>query len=314
MQIVEAREVREKLTPRVCVQLMKRALIALESGAASQPQRSIVKLPQGEAFGFMPAYMGLDDCFGAKVITAFPQNAGTGYPSHMGYVMLFESRYGSLLGMADASVITEVRTGAVSAVATDLLARRDAGRLALIGAGAQARSHLEAIRCVRKITEVTVFDVNPDTSHRFAAEMSRACRVPVTAVDSVRECVQEADIVCTLTPAREPYLQKEWIAPGTHINAVGAFTPQTREVTGELVAASRLYADYIPAMQAECGEYLTPLHEGLIEETHIVGSLGAVIVGEAPARGSDAEITLFDALGLAVEDIMCARYLCTDIE
>ncbi len=314
MRIVEEAEARKRLTPQVCLRLMKQAFTDLESGAAAQPLRTIVKLSDGEFFGFMPASLGANDYFGVKVITAFHKNIGTEYPSHMGYVMLFESLHGSFIGMADASVITEMRTGAVSALATDLLARKNAGKLALIGAGTQAQSHLAAIACVRDITSVTVFDINPDASHRFAGEMTRKHSIPVTAADSAETCVRNADIICTLTPSKDPYLQKDWVAPGTHINAVGAFSPVTREVTGELVAASQLYADYIPSMQSECGEYLIPLREGLIDETHIVGSVGQLLLGQAPGRQSDGVITLFDALGLAVEDIMCAKYLCTDIE
>lgn len=309
MKIVEANEARQRLTPEVCIALMREAFEALETKKADQPLRSIVKLPHGESFGFMPAYMGDEDCFGAKVITAFPQNAGTQYPSHMGYVMLFDSRHGAFLGMADGSVITELRTGAVSAVATDLLARRDAHNLAIIGAGAQGRGHLAAIRCVREITQVTVYDRVQEAAERYAAEMEERYSIPVHVCAGVEECVRDADIVCTLTPSREPFLKREWIRPGTHINAVGTFTPTTREVTSELVAASRLYSDYTPSMLRECGEYLIPASEGLIDEQHIVGSVGEVLLGRAPARGSEEEITLFDALGLAVEDIICARYL-----
>lgn len=311
MRIVEAAEARERLTPEVCIELMKEAFIALESRKADQPLRSIVKLPDGEAFGFMPAYLGADDCFGAKVITAFHKNIGTAYPSHMGYVMLFESQHGSFVGMADASVITEVRTGAVSAVATDLLARKDAKQLAIIGAGAQGRSHLAAILCVRKIEEVRVFDLFPASAERYAREMQEKYGVKVSVAASAEACVRDADIICTLTPSKEPFLKKEWIRDGAHINAVGTFSPTTREVTSELVAAARLYSDYTDSMKKECGEYLIPVQEGLIDEGHIVGSIGEVLLGRAPARGSAEEITLFDALGLAVEDVMCARYLCT---
>lgn len=314
MRIVEEAEARKRLTPGVCIGLMKRALAQLETGEAQQPARSIMRLPGGGAFGFMPAHLGREDFFGAKVVTAFHQNAGTGYPSHMGYVLLFESRHGSFVGMADASVITEVRTGAVSALATDLLARRDAHTLAVVGAGAQGRSHLAAILCVREIREVTVYDTAPENAKLYAAEMQMIHGVSVSVAKSAEECVRGADIVCTLTPCREPFLRREWIAPGAHINAVGAFSPDTREVTSDLVAASRLYADYIPSMESESGEYLVPLREGLIGRSHIVGSLGQVLLGQAPGRGNDREITLFDALGLAVEDITCARYLCTDIE
>lgn len=311
MRIVEAAEARERLTPGVCIELMKEAFIALETGRADQPLRSIVQLPGGDPFGFMPAYLGADAGFGAKVVVGFHRNAGTGYPSHMGYVLMFESQHGSCVGMADATVITEVRTGAVSAVATDLLARKDARRLAIIGAGAQGRSHLAALLCVRKIDEVKVYDLNAESARRYAEEMSAKHGVAVSVAGSAEECVRDADIICTLTPSKEPFLRREWVKPGAHINAVGTFSPTTREVTGELVAASRLYSDYTPSMKKECGEYLIPLSEGLIGEEHIVGSIGEVLLGRAPGRESDGEITLFDALGLAVEDVMCAKYLCT---
>ncbi|HIR61483.1 MAG TPA: ornithine cyclodeaminase family protein, partial [Candidatus Faecivivens stercoravium] len=131
----------------------------------------------------------------------------------------------------------------------------------------------------------------------------------VTVCGSVEEAVKDADIICTLTPSKEAYLKKEWVKPGAHINAVGTFTPTTREVTSKLVAASRLYADQVAAMKKEAGEYLIPLSEGLITEDHIVGSIGEVLLGKAPGRQSEEEITLFDALGLAVEDVICGRYL-----
>lgn len=308
MKIVQAEEVRQRLTMPECIELMRTSLRELEAGTYTQPLRSIALLPGGEKFGFMPAYLG--DCFGAKVLSAFPQNAGTEYPSHIGYVMLFESTHGSFLGMADASVITEIRTGAVSGVATDLLARPDAHRLAIIGAGAQGRSHLAAMAAVRDIRSVTVYDRNAQAARRYCEEMAAQFGIPVTAADSPREAVEGADIVCTVTPSREPYLEADWIAPGTHINAVGAFTPATREITSALVARSRLYADQVEAMRKECGEYLVPLQEGLIGPDHIVGSLGDVLLGRAPGRSNEEEITLFDALGLAVEDVACAKYLC----
>lgn len=307
MRLIESDEVRARLTPEVAIGLMREALMKLESGAAAQPLRSVNMMPGGNAFGFMPAWM--EDCFGAKIIAAFHGNMGTKYPSHTGYVMLFESEHGLPVGMADATSITEIRTGAVSAVATDLLARKDAKTLAIIGCGAQGRSHLAAISRVRKIEGVRCYDILPDAARRFAAEQGEKHGIPVTAADSVEEAVRGADIVCTLTPSKEPYLEAHWIAPGAHINAVGTFTPITREVTSTLVAKARLYADQIEAMKKEAGEYLIPLKEGLITEAHIAGSIGGVLLGRAPGRGTEEEITLFDALGLAVEDVACAKYL-----
>lgn len=310
MKIVEAAEARERLDMKTCIGLMREAFIALEDGTAMQPLRSVNTIPHGNSFGFMPAYLGDNDYFGAKVITAFHGNLGTEYPSHMGYVMMFESKHGSFVGMADCSVITEIRTGAVSGVATDLLARKDAKKVAIIGAGAQGRGHLEAMLLVRpSLCEVSVYDIRPEAAEKYAAEMGQKHHVPVKVAASVEEAVQDADIICTVTPSKEAYLKKEWVKKGAHINAVGTFSPTTREVTSELVAAARLYADQKEAMKKEAGEYLIPLAEGLITEEHIVGSIGEVLLGKAPARSSEEEITLFDALGLAVEDVICGRYL-----
>lgn len=310
MKIIEAAQAREKLDMKTCIGLMREAFVALEDGTAMQPLRSVNVIPHGNSFGFMPAYLGDNDYFGAKVITAFHDNIGTEYPSHMGYVMMFESVHGSFVGMADCAVITEVRTGAVSGVATDLLARKDAKKLAMIGAGAQARSHMAAMMLVRPgIESVSVYDIRPEASEKFAEEVRGQYGVAVTVCENVEQAVRDADIICTVTPSKEAYLQKDWIKKGAHINAVGTFTPTTREVTSELVTASKLYADQTAAMKKESGEYLIPLSEGKITEDHIVGSIGEVLLGKAPARESDEEITLFDALGLAVEDVICGRYL-----
>lgn len=308
MIIIEEKEALEKLTMPVCIDLMEKALSDLAAGKCFQPMRTVLTIPGNNSFGFMPAHLG--DYFGAKIITAFHANLGTKYPSHMGYVMIFDAEHGAPVGMADANVITMVRTGAVSGVATKHLSRPDSKKLAIIGCGAQGRSHLEAMLCVRpSIEEVACYDIRPEGAQRYAEEMTARFGRPVKVCASVQEAVKDADVVCTVTPSKDAYLQAEWIKPGCHVNAVGTFTPTTREVTSALVARSRLYADQVEAMKKEAGEYLIPLSEGLITEEHIVGSIGDVINGTAPARGSDDEITLFDALGLAVEDVMCGKYL-----
>lgn len=305
MVIIEKEQVRSLLTPEKCITAMEQALTDLENGVCDMPQRLICKMPNGAAFGFMPAYVG--DYFGAKVLTAYAPNMGTKYPSHIGYVMLFESEHCTVSALVDASTVTEIRTGCVSAVATRLLARSDAHKLAMIGAGAQARSHLAAIRLVRDITEVTVYDLFPAAAERYAAEMSEKYGIPVKVAANVAEAVADADIICTLCPAKEPYLTRDMVKPGVHINAVGTFSPVTREVASDLVAAARLYSDHTPATRAESGEYLIPLQEGLITENHILGSVGQLLLGRAQGRTGDDDITVFDALGLAVEDVASAK-------
>ncbi len=310
MKIIEAEEARERLDTHTCIGLMREAFRLLESGEAMQPPRSVNEIPGGNSFGFMPAYLGDHDYFGAKVITAFHKNLGTKYPSHMGYVMMFESEHGSPVGMADCGVITEIRTGAVSGVATDLLAVKEAKVLAIIGAGAQGRSHTAAMLDVRpSIEEIRVYDIRRESAEQYKKEMIEKYKVNIVIASSVEEAVSDADIICTVTPSKEAYLKKEWIKKGAHVNAVGTFTPVTREATSELVAASKLYADQVDAMKRESGEYLIPLREGLITENHIIGSIGQVLLGQVPGRESEEEITLFDALGLAVEDVICGRYL-----
>lgn len=308
MKIIDQETVRKYLTPECCVPLMRQTLIDLECQKNGQPPRSLCTMPNTATFGFMPASIG-NDYFGAKIIAAYAKNEGTAYPSHIGYVMLFEALHCTVAALVEAGSITEIRTGAVSAVATDLLARPDAHHLALIGAGAQARSHTAAIRTVRLITKISVYDIRKEKAIRFMEETEKITNIPVRVCDTADEAVREADIICTLTPSREPFLTRSMVRAGTHINAVGTFTPATREVSSDLVAASRLYADRIEAMKRESGEYLIPLQEGLISEGHVVGSIGQVLLGCAPGRTSDQEITLFDALGLAVEDVASACFV-----
>lgn len=305
MVVIEKEQVRQLLTPEKCIKAMEQALMDLENGVCAMPPRLICTMPNTAAFGFMPAYVG--DYFGAKVLTAYAPNMGTEYPSHIGYVMLFESQHCTVSAMVDASTITEIRTGCVSAVATKLLARPDAHKMTVIGAGAQARSHLAAIRLVRDIREVTVYDLYPQAAERYAREMEEKYGIPVHVASSVAEAVAQADIICTLCPAKEAYLTKDMVRPGVHINAVGTFSPTTREVASDLIAASRLYSDHTSATRTESGEYLVPLREGLIGEDHILGSVGELLLGKAEGRLNRDDITVFDALGLAIEDVASAK-------
>lgn len=308
MRVIEREEVYKNLSMEVCIQLMKEALAQLDEGTAKQIVRTGMGTPKG-GLAFMPCYMGKTGNFGAKILSVFPGNGAQGYPSHQGYVMLFEGEHGRPVAMADAAAITEVRTAAASAAATDLLARRDSHRLAIVGSGAQARSHLEAMCQVRDIKEVTVWSYHRENAWKFVKEMEKNYSQRFRVCETVEEAVREADIVCTVSRTREPIVKASYIRPGTHINAVGTCSPVSREVDSDLVAASRLYVDQVEACMAESGEYLIPLKEGKITESHIVGSIGGVVNRKVPARQNEEEITLFDSLGLAVEDLICAEYL-----
>lgn len=309
MEQMDKRQVLRRLSMAGCIGLMRTVLQDDAEGKSRQYLRTVTPLPGNNLLGFMPAYLGTGDYFGAKVITVFPGNHQAGLPSHQGSVLLFDSEHGALRFMADGDAITQIRTGAVSAVATDLLARPDAKRLALLGAGAQGRSHLEAMALVRRLTEVTVWDVRPENARRFAAEMAEKAGCPIRACSCAEEAVRDADIICTLTPSPTPVLESSWVKPGAHINAVGACSATARELSSDLVARCLLYGDSIESVEKESGDYLIPLSEGVIQKGHLRGTIGQLLCGETTGRTSAQDVTLFDALGLAIEDVACAKYL-----
>ena len=290
MKIIEGKEVEEILSAKACVKLMKETLINLEEGKAMQPMRLICNMPNTAKFGFMPAYLGDGDYYGAKVLTAYPPNMGTGYPSHIGYVMLFEPEHSQVAGLVDATAVTAIRTGAVSAAATDCLAREDSRVMAILGAGEQARSHARAICTVREIEEIRIYDIRNEASWRFKEEMEQELSVSIVICEEIMDATKEADIICTVTPGGKegaPILYGSMVKEGVHINAVGTFTPGTREIASDLMAISSLYGDSIEGVKKESGEYIVPEKEGLIDENHIKGTIGMVLSGKIPGRKSE---------------------------
>jgi ornithine cyclodeaminase len=286
------------------------ALKMLAGGDGILPLRTMLVLPDGQnLMGLMPSYMGSIQSVGVKIITAFPSNYGTEYDTHQGVVLLFDTQYGVLRAILDATSITAIRTAAASGAATRLLSREDAGDLAIIGAGTQAHTHLEAMLNVRNIRRVRVFSLPLEGAYEFAQRERKRHGIEVEVKENARDAVEGADIICTTTTAREPVLEGAWITPGAHINAVGAFTPTTRELDSATVVNARLYVDRRESTLHEAGEFLVPKSEGLIGDDHIVAELGHVLLGKAPARQSPSEITLFKSLGIAIEDLAAAHYV-----
>jgi ornithine cyclodeaminase/alanine dehydrogenase-like protein (mu-crystallin family) len=283
----------------------------LVGGDVLMPLRQMMLLPgnTGNLMGLMPSYLGGIQSVGVKVIASFPTNQGTEYDTHPGIVVLFETKYGQLRAIVDGTAVTAIRTAAVSGVATRLLARPDAGDLAIIGAGTQARTHLEAMLAVRPIRRVRVFSLPLDGAHAFAEREMRRHGIIVEVMNSAREAIEGADLICTVTSARQPVVLGEWLAPGAHINAVGAFTPATRELDTAAVVKSRLYVDRRQSTLNEAGEFIIAKAEGAISDDHIVGELGELLLDQAPGRGSPSEITLFKSLGIAIEDLAAAHHI-----
>lgn len=308
--IVNQEEVPRLLPMDECVAAMEKVLATLASGQAILPLRSILWLPEKiGGFGMMPAALLPERVVGLKAITFFPGNEGTELDTHQGAVLLFEAERGRLLAILDATSITAIRTAAVSAVATKLLAREDAEDLAILGSGVQARTHLEAMRVARKIRRVRVASKDLERAKAFAERESKKHGISVEPAASAREAVVGADIICTCTSSREPVLLGEWIAPGAHINAVGSSVPTARELDTAAVKRARLYVDRRESTVNEAGDFLIPKKEGALDDDHIVGEIGEVLLGRLQGRRSSEEITLFKSLGIAVEDVASARHI-----
>lgn len=306
--IVNQSEVIELLPMAECIDVMAEALKALSQGDVILPLRPVMWLPEKVgALGMMPGYVGSQSLMGLKVVSVFPGNHGTEYDSHMGAVMLFETRHGQPLALVDASAITAIRTAAVSGAATRVLAREDADTLCILGTGIQATSHLEAMLAVRPIKQVRVWSRNEAHARRFAAEQSKRHGIAIDPLPTAQQAVTGAMLICTTTAAPEPILHGEWLAPGAHINAVGSSVPFTRELDTTAVVKSRLFVDRRESTVNEAGDYLFPMKEGAIGEEHILGEIGDLLLGKITGRRSPDEITLFKSLGLAVEDLAAAH-------
>lgn len=292
-----------------CIDLMEQAFRQLASGGATIYPRSKVVVDPNKILGFMPAYFPAIEKAGIKVTTVYPGNSGTRYHVHQGVVLLFETENGSLQAIIDAAEITTIRTGAASGLATRILARQDAATLAIIGAGTQGSSHLEAMTLVRDIKKVRIYDYLPERADAFARRESVTHNLQIETAASVAEAVGEADIICIATPASEPVLKGEWISPGTHINSVGFGGPASRELDTVLLNKSKIYVDYLETVLHDCGDMVMPLKQGEIDKSAILGGLGDILAGKIKARTNDHEITLFKSAGVAVQDLSASDYI-----
>jgi ornithine cyclodeaminase len=289
------------------VDLMEATLRDFSSGRSTQPVRSAVPIgPPGQYLGVMPAMLAGASGLGTKLVSVVPGNASRGVSTHLGIVALFDPVVGALVAILDARYITEVRTAAVSAVSARRLARPDATRLAVIGTGVQARSHLEALAATRRLTAVHAWGPDRRQLDEYARDMSRRAGLPVTASDDAESAVRGADIVVLATSSASPVVRSEWIGDGTHVISVGACRPDQREMDPALVARARVIVDSRAAALVESGDIVRGMAEGRFGPGHLAAELGEVVVGVAVGRQATAQVTVFKSLGLAVEDVATA--------
>jgi ornithine cyclodeaminase/alanine dehydrogenase-like protein (mu-crystallin family) len=306
MRFIDREEVGKRLTYKMCIPIVRNAMMALSKGETKQLLRSIIPLSEGRLFAVMPGAMGAHAPFGAKLLSVFRENFARGTQSHQGLVILFDPSTGVPVCAVHAGEITAIRTAAASAVATEILARKEARRLALLGYGEQAETHARAIHEVRDLESIVVWGRSPERARAFAERMEAELAIPVTTARAVPEAVAEADIVCTVTSAAEPILKGEWVRPGTHLNLVGSSYAGPTEVDNELVRRSRFIADHRQGVLQQGAEFLRAKEAGLVGDDHIVAEIGQVLAGEIEGRRSAEEITVYKSLGHVVQDLATA--------
>jgi ornithine cyclodeaminase/alanine dehydrogenase-like protein (mu-crystallin family) len=307
---LRASDVRTLLPMSECIDLIQRTMIAVSEGRAVLPRRTLLVMPGDRGFmGNMPGYLAEPECFGVKLVSLMPRNKPPLFSSHLGVVLLFEAEHGQPVALLDAAEITAIRTAAASAVATRLLARPDAGDLALLGAGEQASSHLQAMLAVRTLRRVRVWARDAVKAAAFAEAEGTRHSILIEPTATVREAIAGADIICTLSKAREPILLGEWLGPGVHLNVVGSSVATTAEVDTPAVVKSRFFVDYRDSTVHEGGEYLRALRAAAIKPEHILAEIGEVANGTKVGRRSSADVTLYKSLGIAPQDLASAHHV-----
>ena len=290
-----------------CIGLMAETQAAISRGEITLPLRSFLPVAGGKGtLGLMPGE--IPSGFGAKLISLVPENPARGLPAIQGCIVLFDPETGTPAALIEGASVTAIRTAAASGAATRALARKDASVLAILGYGVQAGTHLEAMRCIRPVREVRVWGPSIAKARKFARQHDvQGCAVE--AVAAAREAIAGADIVCAVSGAAEPIIEGRWLAPGCHLNLVGAHTPGTREADGETMRRARVFTEIASAAMQESGDILLAIEEGMMLKADICGEIGDVFDGRLEGRRNNEEITLYVSLGNTAQDLAAAHFV-----
>ena len=303
MLVLNGDDIRRLVTIADLIEPIAAAMVGVSRRQAQLPLRQAIPLGGGDKFGVMPGALGGDATYGAKLLSLFPGNPTRGLSSHAGVMLVFDRETGLPKACLDASVLTALRTAAASAVATRLLARPDARRLAIIGAGEEAEGHITAMRAVRPIEHVAVWSRNRDKTEAFARKLG------IEAAPTLATALVDADIICTTTSATEAFLSAEMVPAGAHLNAIGGSMPYLRELQPDCVPALGFFTDYRPSLEAQAGEVIDARAAGLVSADWQATEIGEVIAGTYPGRTSDAQRTIYRSLGVAAQDLAAADFI-----
>jgi alanine dehydrogenase len=308
MLLLSEKQVQDLIDIDELIATLEQAHIQYSTGRAVMPVRLVVPLPQIHGrITSMPGFLNDDNALGMKVVTYFHENPKRGLPAILATIMLFSAATGKMIAAMDGSYITAIRTACASAMATRALANRETPVLGILGAGVQARAHIQALSRVRKLQQIRIYSPSGISAAKIRKDMESEVGVGVKVAASAADAVKHSDIVVTVTTAKEPILKLEWLKPGAHINAVGSHRPDLREIDGATLARAKVVVDSREAIMAECGDILLALEEKSIYANAIHAEIGEVLAGMKPGRESAGEITLYKSVGIAIQDVATAN-------
>ncbi len=307
MLVLSEKQVQGLIDLEELIGALEEAHIQYSTGKAVMPVRLVVPLAQIDGrITSMPAYLNTDRALGMKVVTYFQKNPAQGLPAILATIMLFSADNGRIIAIMDGGYITAIRTACVSAVATKVLANRETPVLGILGAGVQAKAHILALRRVRDFQRIKIYSPSGISASRLKNELANE-GMEIEVAATAEETVRTADVIVTVTTAKEPIIDARWLKPGAHINAVGSHRPDLREIDGPTLAHSRVVVDSRQAMMAECGDILLAIAENAISETDIHAEIGEILAGSKPGRQNPEEVTLYKSVGIAVQDVATAN-------
>ena len=308
MLVLSESQVQKLIDLDELIATLEQAHIQYSTGKAVMPVRLVVPLPQIQGrITSMPGYLHQDRALGMKVVTYFQDNPKQNLPAILATIMLFSAETGKMIAAMDGGYITAIRTACASALATKALANPETPTLGILGAGVQARAHILALARVRQLNRIKLYSPSGKSARNIKAELEQQCGVTIEVVNSAQDAVRESDLLVTVTTAKEPIVNADWLKPGAHINAVGSHRPDLREIDGATLKRAKVVVDSREAIMAECGDILLALKEKSISEADIHGEIGAVLAGSKTGRSSAGEITLYKSVGIAIQDVATAQ-------
>jgi alanine dehydrogenase len=308
MLLLSENQVQSLMNIDELIAALEKAHVQYSTGKAVMPVRLVVPLPQIHGrITSMPGFLNEDKALGMKVVTYFQDNPKQNLPAILGTIMLFSPETGKMIAAMDGSYITAIRTACASAMATKALANGETPSLGILGAGVQARAHIEALTRVRKIERIKIYSPSGASAARIKKDLEPAIKIPIEVAGSSEDAVRDADLLVTGTTAKEPIVKSEWLKPGVHLNAVGSHRPDYREIDAATMARAKVVVDSREAIMAECGDILLAIRDKAISGDHIHAEIGDVLAGTKPGRSSTDEVTLYKSVGIAIQDVATAN-------